>query len=274
MNDMWRVLLICLGIFGLATQAGADGGALRQLNSNDQGRGWEAVGRLDLGGSGFCTGTLIAPDLVLTAAHCLFDRTNGQRLDTSRIEFLAGWRNGRAEAYRQIDRAVLHPDYVYEAKVQANRVRSDLALLRLSQPIRTSSVLPFATDIWRHGDAQLGVVSYAHDRADAPALQEQCNVMGRQSGVLVMSCSVDFGSSGAPVFRLRDGQAMIVSVVSAKAEMDGNPVALGTDLAGGLSALMEAMQAGTRRFPAATSGGLVFSSGDERNDTGAKFVRP
>ena len=34
-------------------------------------RQWQAVGRIDTG-PGFCTGTLIAADLVLTAAHCLF----------------------------------------------------------------------------------------------------------------------------------------------------------------------------------------------------------
>ncbi|MFS4581005.1 trypsin-like serine peptidase [Phaeobacter sp. C3_T13_0] len=37
------------------------------------------MGRLELNGQGFCTGTLIAPDLVLTAAHCVYDHNNNLR---------------------------------------------------------------------------------------------------------------------------------------------------------------------------------------------------
>ena len=42
--------------------------ALRLLMTGDDSRGWHAVGRLNIGDNSFCTGALIAPDLVLTAA--------------------------------------------------------------------------------------------------------------------------------------------------------------------------------------------------------------
>jgi acyl CoA:acetate/3-ketoacid CoA transferase alpha subunit len=73
--------------------------------------------------------------------------------------------------------------------------------------------------------------------------------------VLVLSCSVDFGSSGAPIFTVRNGAPRIVSVVSAKAEMTGQPVALGTALGAPLAAL---------RAQLARADGA----------TGARFVRP
>ena len=44
------------------------------------------MGRIDTGAS-FCSGTLIAPDLVLTAAHCLFDSESGQPFDLAEMEF-------------------------------------------------------------------------------------------------------------------------------------------------------------------------------------------
>ncbi|MEM6481406.1 MAG: S1 family peptidase, partial [Pseudomonadota bacterium] len=34
---------------------------LERLDTGVDGRKWEAVGRLDVGGRGFCTGALIAP---------------------------------------------------------------------------------------------------------------------------------------------------------------------------------------------------------------------
>lgn len=82
---------------------------------------------------------------MLTAAHCLFDRDTKERIDHSKVRFLAGWRNGRAGAYRDVRRAVVHPDYVYDGVVSSDRVRNDLALLELQRPINNTTIKPFGT---------------------------------------------------------------------------------------------------------------------------------
>ncbi|MDF1726123.1 MAG: trypsin-like serine protease [Sulfitobacter sp.] len=252
----------------------AQGNVLKRLDNGVDAAAWEAVGRLDLGGTGFCTGALIAPRLVLTAAHCLYDSRTKERIDHTKVQFLAGWRNGRAGAYREVRRAVVHPDYDYDGEVSSDRVRNDLALLELQRPIRNTTIKPFATASRPRPGDSVGVVSYARDRSEAPSLQEVCKVLAQQEGVLVTSCSVDFGSSGAPIFSFANGQAEIVSVVSAKAEAQGERVSLGTALAAPLARLQAELVAGKGVWQEAGPARQRVTAGQRNGATGAKFVRP
>ncbi len=290
-------VLTLVGLLGLpgahdaaaqpAVSGGADSG-LQRLDSWARGRGWEGVGLLDIEGRASCTGVLIRADLVLTAAHCLLDPATGRRADPRRVEFLAGWRHGRAVARRRGRQAVVHPEFDASAGPSARAVRHDVALLRLESPIPPSHAGAFRAGGAVRAGETVSVVSYGEGRRDAPVRQRSCRVLDSGSGLLALSCDVVRGSSGAPVFALRQGRAWIVSLISSAGEIDGGRLSFGMDISGPLEELLEDLRSGRGVFPEAPAaarrlragengGGAGFRrlrAGEGRASSGARFLKP
>ena len=261
-----RVLAIILAL--LTGAASAQDSALVTLQTRNDSRGWEGVGRLDILDKGFCTAALIQSKLILTAAHCLYDN-DGTLISPDRFVFEAGLRDGRAEATRGVSRILAHPDYDHQGpSTDTSEVANDIAILELGQPIRNGRIFPYAIAATPQSGDLIGVVSYGRDRANAASLQEECEVIERQQGVILMSCDIAFGSSGSPVFTIQDGSPKIVSVVSAMADVDGKQISIGTSLQEPLAELLSTFQT------ASTGTGRKIVIGGQRTDTGAKFVKP
>lgn len=192
-----------------------------------------SVGRLSIDQDDeFCTASLVSEKIILTAAHCLFDSATGQVFSAEKLRFQTGWNAGKAYFTTAISRAVTHPDYQFEDMFfETRRIRNDIALLELKEAVPIGAAMPFKVDDFPALGAALALVSYQRGKSDEPHIKQNCRVAGDQISMLVMACEVTFGSSGAPVFyKYPDGSFTMVSLISAKAQLNGQDVALGPAL--------------------------------------------
>lgn len=172
-------------------------------------RGWTAVGLVNQAGyrsKASCTGTLIAPDLVVTAAHC----ATGER------HFVAGWDRGSFVAHRKSMQTTLHPNYL---KAKGNtRFRYDVAVLRLREPIAPRVVTPVPLNdqpALRLG--ALTVLGYHRKRPHVLNGRPDCETSGAPGqSVLLLDCEVISGNSGGPVLVPLGDRWAVVAIVAGR----------------------------------------------------------
>jgi len=272
---LWHphILAALLALTPVAAQA--DTTSLTRLTQRGDLLGFEAVGRIDLPG-GFCTGVLIAPDLVLTAAHCLYDTQSGQLRDTTHMTFRAGYRDGKSIAEVPVARATAHAAYQPRSGTSLSNIRHDAALLQLARSIPAITAAPFALHSGdTNGDA-ISVVSYGQGRAEALSWQRECGVLDHAQGLFVFNCDVTYGSSGAPVFASEQGRPRILSLISTGIVDQSQKLSYGMELPSIVTALKQQL----RTMPAARASGTLSTNAKRikvnngtNNNTGAKFVR-
>ena len=196
----------------------------------------DGVGRLETTAGGpFCSGALVAPDLVLTAAHCVAKWTGGS-LDA---EHGFAFRPGRLRGAPSIEAKsiTLHPLY-RRALNKLQELRFDLALVQLSQPIEAEISAPLPRGTEAEIGEDLFIVSWRGGDGGTPR-QKRCGVRPGYPGLVTLGCAVFGGESGSPVLRQVDGGLELVAVVSSRSEAQSQPTAQASNIADRLPALLQ-----------------------------------
>jgi hypothetical protein len=221
----------------LAGPAASDGREARMLDTAEA-SAFHGVGRLNLAGRRFCTAALVSDRLVVTAAHCLYHPRTRRPVPLSEMRFVAGYDRGEHAALRRVSRAAVPPDFVYDGSPSFARVRRDIALLELDEPVTPDEAHPLLPGPAPGPDALIEIVSYRRDRPHAPSIQDACRIDALIGVVAALDCGVNHGASGAPVLVEAKGGRLLWAVVSSTGSLAaGGEVTLTVRVAGELDAL-------------------------------------
>lgn len=199
-----------------------------------------AAGRIDFektGGS--CSASLVAPDVIVTAAHCALDAP--EIAIVPGLTFVPGDTPGSPNI--GIVQSVIHPLYDIDSPRIEWRFRFDLAALRLEKPLDKTRIAPFPLGDEARAGETLFIVSWR--KADGPRpRQRACPVLDvGLSGLVTLGCPVVSGESGAPVLRRTESGLEIVAVVSSRTQLLDQPVAQASNLRLRLPSLLDGLAA-------------------------------